>query len=356
MVANAYDQKTRNLAKLIYQATEAFEDELDRFYDYLVNQQTEEELEAGTSIEFNERGLNKFEAHELAQKNGFVDRDFKLRVVGSHDVQLANAVNNKELDPPRAVQHATFLSHVNKLLNENGEENEKEKENEKEEEEKDDDDDDYDTRGIITRSKLGKIRRRKVRSKAIIEEEEDDDDVVDGDTRLTILEDEYESVLESSDDELNGIHSVPPPTILGLYGSSQVNIYPSYEFTAQVWNVYQEVKKPDLVLDEFEKRMPISSWGLSINQNTVDYALYMYWSFKELPAWRRLEKDKYLRLYWHPEHRWVTVSITSHGSRKAGLAGVWAVMRYCPDHRSDESPCTMRAYGEELRYAYFIHS
>ena len=143
-----------------------------------------------------------------------------------------------------------------------------------------------------------------------------------------------------------------------------------------------------------------------MSQNTVDYALYIAIGNSSAPAWevrlsRRVRQrtshvaygyelptsravtnflrrgyelltaraatnflrhaqvvclGSRVRLYWHPEQRWVSGKVVSLRRGAVGISSVYLKVLYEPDEGSkDEAGVTkVRAFGEELRYMYML--
>lgn len=76
-----------------------YPDELRRFYDYLWDQQLEDEKAEGQTKYRNGAGVDKIDAPAMA--NGTADRE---RIVVKYSRQLVDAVRKGELAPPRALE------------------------------------------------------------------------------------------------------------------------------------------------------------------------------------------------------------------------------------------------------------
>ena len=90
------------LERDIIDACDNDEDELKRFFNFLLDKQTVEERCLGDSLERNGEGLNKVEARSV--HGGTHDM---RSIVSQHRAQLARAIAKKELEAPVAIQRLT---------------------------------------------------------------------------------------------------------------------------------------------------------------------------------------------------------------------------------------------------------
>jgi hypothetical protein len=263
---------------------------------WLISRQDADEIESGTSLRKNGRGLNKAHAAEFIHNKAInFSHESLCRVVSSYaHTQLPKGVMNGELQIPKRSADAVMCKRRRKLISD----------------ETESDDEEVDEEVVVDEE---------------VEVNVDVDVEVDVEDEKEITVDEY------------GVHSS------GIF-------FPNRRFCDRVAKIMQRVREnaSSSVWIHKEVRRIINEedmWmGFDVDMSVVDAALY----FAMTPINFTNEPPKWIRIFWASESRWVTARVDRVSvSRGASIC----VHLYFPDEDAQGSvagPDAMFAY--EVRF------